>query len=123
MPQTKVIYYRQEADADAQVLGWLAGLPKKVQDKCADYVRRLGNSGNELRRPVCDIHQSPIWYLRPTWQGVHYRILYAFAGDNKAVLLHGCTKVRRIKERDIAIALRKFNKYMANPELHTYIEE
>ena len=78
--------------------------------------------GNELRRPTVDKVFLKIRELRPTWQGVHYRILYAFAGEKKAVLLHGCIKVRKIKERDIGIALQKFKKYNAKPELHTYIE-
>jgi len=123
MSQTEIIYYRQEADADAQVLVWLDGLTGKVRNKSLSYVGRLRDFGNNLRRPTGDILQSPIWDLRPTWQGIHYRILYAFAGEKKAILLHGCIKVHRIKERDIAIALEKFKKYMANQELHTYIEE
>jgi hypothetical protein len=122
MPTIEVIYYREKADADAQVLIWIDGLPDKVQDKCIAYVDRLRSSGNELRRPICDIAESGIWYLRPTL-GIHYRILYAFVGKNKAVLLHGCTKVARLKPRDIAIALRKLEKYKKNPQIHTYIEE
>jgi len=123
MTCTEVIYYREDTSADAQVLIWLDGLPDKVQEKCIAYVGRLCSSGNELRRPVCDIAESGIWYLRPTWQAMHYRILYAFVGKNKAILLHGCTKVARLKPRDIAIALRKLGKYKKNPQLHTYIEE
>ena len=97
MPPIEVIYYREKADVDAQVLLWLDRLPSKVHDKCIAYVDRLSEFGNDLRRPSCDIVQSPIWELRPTWQGVHYRILYAFMGKNKAVLLHGCTKVGPIE--------------------------
>jgi hypothetical protein len=123
MPRTEVIYYREETSADAQILIWLDGLPDKVQDKCVDYVGRLCSSGSELRRPVCDITEPGIWYLRPRWQDVHYRILYAFVGKNKAILLHGCTKVDRLKPRDIAIAQRKLGKYKRNPQIHTYIEE
>jgi len=123
MPRTEIVYYKEETDADAQVQDWLDGLTGKVREKSLAYVERLRDFGNDLRRPTGDILQSPIRELRPSWQGVHYRILYAFAGENKVVLLHGCIKVDRVKPRDIAIALLKFKKYKHNLELHTYIEE
>lgn len=119
----EVIYFRQEAKADAQVLMWLDGLSATVQDKCLACVGLLREKGNELRRPTADKVFLKIRELRPTWQGVHYRILYAFAGKDKAILLHGCIKVAKIKQRDIAIALRKLGAYKADPELHSYIEE
>jgi len=73
-------------------LGWLDGLPAKVQTKCTERIDRLGELGHELRRPEADFLRDGIYELRASYQGVHYRILYFFAGKAVVVASHGLTK-------------------------------
>ena len=58
------------------VLAWLKTIPPKAQRKCLVYLGQLELEGHELRRPAADLLRDGIYELRPTLQGVHYRILY-----------------------------------------------
>ncbi len=82
MPRTEVLFY-QESDAVVLVDQWLNRLPPKVQDKCGAYLSQLEEYGHELRRPVADYLRDGIYELRPSFQGVHYRILYFFYDSGK----------------------------------------
>ncbi|SPF35007.1 hypothetical protein SBA4_1600028 [Candidatus Sulfopaludibacter sp. SbA4] len=79
MPHTDVVFY-QDDDENQTVLihQWMKKLPAKVQDKCQAYLGQLEDFGHELRRPVADYLRDGIHELRPSYQGVHYRMLYFF---------------------------------------------
>lgn len=78
VPQSEVIFYRE--DDTVPVREWLKTLPVKVQRKGLTYLDMLEQWGQELRRPIADFLRDGIHELRPTFQGVNYRILYFFSG-------------------------------------------
>lgn len=110
MPQAEVIFYRE--GETVFVREWLKGLPNKVQEKCLTFITRLEMKGHELRRPIADFLRDGIYELRPSYQGVHYRILYFFTGKDVVVLPLGTW-------RSIGQVERK-KRFEANPKAHTY---
>ena len=58
----------------------------------------LKQQGHELRRPIADFLRDGIYELRPSFQGVHYRILYFFSGRNVVVVSHGIVKEAEVPE-------------------------
>jgi hypothetical protein len=56
--------------------------------------------------------------LRPTYQGVHYRILYFFSGKNVVVISHGLSKESDVPVVEINRALERRKKYKENPKAH-----
>ncbi len=77
MPQTRVVFYREE-DGSVPVLDWFAGLPAKAQAKCLERIQFLAAMGYEARRPHADYLRDGIYELRAKWGTVNYRILYFF---------------------------------------------
>lgn len=104
------IYFFQGEDGSLPLLEWLDGLPKKVQLKCTERMSRLAELGNELRRPEADYLRDGIYELRASYQGVHYRILYFFAGRAVVVLSHGISKEREIPDKEINRAIQRKSK-------------
>ncbi len=116
MPQSEVIFYREgEAVLFDQ---WLSTLPVKVQAKCLSQVSLLRSQGHELRRPIADFLRDGIYELRPTYQGVNYRILYFFRGKDIMVISHGITKESEVPATEIDRAVERKKKYEANPKAH-----
>jgi len=76
--------------------------------------------GHELRRPVADFLRDGIYELRPSYQGVHYRILYFFTGKNVAVLSQGITKEGAVPDVAINRAIERKERFEADPKAHTY---
>lgn len=99
---------------------WLKSLPVKVQRKCLSYLDLLEDQGHELRRPVADLLRDGIHELRPTSQGVNYRILYFFRGRNVVVVSHGLSKESRVPDVEINRAIERKQSFEANPEAHSY---
>jgi hypothetical protein len=104
------------------VRDWLRKQPQKVQIKCLAYLAQLEAKGHELRRPVADFLRDGIYELRPSCQGVHYRILYFFSG-NTVVVSHGLKKEREVPAVEIDRAIERKKKFEANPAAHTYKQE
>lgn len=98
---------------------WMRTLPVKAQIKCLAYLSQLENRGHELRRPVADLLRDGIYELRPSWAGVHYRVLYFFAGKDAVVVSHGLIKEARVPAADIERAIARRKKFVANPVAHT----
>ena len=82
------------------------------------YVNQLRTRGHELRRPGADFLRDGIYELRPTHQGVNYRILYFFSGKNIVVISHGLSKKAEVPAIEIDRAIERKNKYEANPKVH-----
>jgi hypothetical protein len=97
---------------------WLKTLPVKVQAKCLSQVLQLRSQGHELRRPIADYLRDSIYELRPTYQGVNYRILYFFSGKNIVVISHGISKESEVPAVEIDRAIERKKKYEANPKAH-----
>jgi hypothetical protein len=99
VPPSETIFYREGGTVLFEQ--WLNTLPVKVQAKCLSQVRLLRSKGHELRRPVADFLRDGIYELRPTYQGVHYRILYFFSGKNIVVISHGFSKESEVPPVEI----------------------
>jgi hypothetical protein len=118
MPLTEVRFY-QEGDR-VFLREWLKELPDKAQKKCLLFITRLELEGHELRRPIADLLRDGIYELRPSYQGVHYRILYFFAGKDVVVLSQGVAKESRVPAAEIDRAIERKKKFEADPKAHTY---
>ena len=102
---------------------WLDKQPTKVQDKCVHLIEDwLTVYGNKLRRPLTDYVEEGIHELRLMYLNVQYRILYFFHGRKMIVLSHGLVKKRKIPKKDIKAAIARRNKYIQDPQKHTYFE-
>src|SRR5580658_704064 len=118
MPQSEMVFYRE---GETVLFGrWLDTLPPKVQAKCLSQLRLLRSQGHELRRPIADFLRDGIYELRPAFQGVNYRILYFFAGQNVVVVSHGIVKESAVPSVEIDRALERRRRFEAFPESHTY---
>lgn len=123
MAQTEVFFFREPQDDSVPLLQWLEALPTKVQAKCTVRIDRLGELGHELRRPEADFLRDGIYELRASHQGVHYRMLYFFAGKAVVVVSHGLMKEREVPAREIDRAIQRqrlveadFEKFTFRPE-------
>jgi len=120
VPRTKLIYYA-EWDQTVPILGWLATLSRKANDKCHVYLARLESEGHELRRPTADYLRDGIHELRPSFAGVQYRILYFFHGSEAVVVSHGLTKEGEVPGAEIERAIRRMARFRANPPGHSFV--
>ena len=123
MAQTEIFFFRDPKDESVPLLGWLDGLPTKVQAKCTERIDRLGKLGHEIRRPEADFLRDGIYELRASYQGVHYRMLYFFAGKAAVVVSHGLIKEREVPPRDIDQAIERKKKVKADFEQFTFRPE
>lgn len=122
MAQTEVFFFR-EANESVPLLEWLDRLPTKVKAKCTERIDRLGEMGHELRRPEADFLRDGIYELRASYQGVHYRVLYFFAGKAVVVLSHGLTKEKEVPPREIDQAVERKLMVEADFERFTFRPE
>jgi hypothetical protein len=97
---------------------WMTTLPLKAQAKCLAQRRLLRDQGHELRRPIADFLRDGIYELRPTFQGVHYRILYFFSGKNVVVISHGVQKESEVPAKEINRAMERKKNFEADPKAH-----
>jgi hypothetical protein len=116
MPQSELMFYKE--GETVLFRQWLKELPTKVQTKCLTLVSRLGSQGHELRRPSADFLRDGIYELRPSYQGVNYRILYFFSGKDIVVISHGLSKKAEVPATEIDRAIERKKKYEANPKVH-----
>ena len=61
-----------------------------------------------------------IYELRASYQGVHYRMLYFFAGKAVVVLSHGFAKERVVPPREIDQAVKRKSLVEADFEKFTF---
>jgi hypothetical protein len=116
MPQSEILLF-EEGDA-VLFEKWLTTVPAKVQTKRLAYIRRLKLHGHELRPPIADFLRDGIYELRPSYQGVNYRILYFFSGKGIVVISHGISKKAEVPALEIDRAIERKRKYEANPKVH-----
>jgi hypothetical protein len=119
MSETHVVIFK-ESDGSVPLLEWMNSIPQKAKEKCIVKIDRLKMFGNELRRPDCDMLSDGIRELRARHGNAHYMILYAFCGKNTVLLLHGCTKVGKVSEKEIRKAFDNLKKYLKNRTTYTY---
>ena len=119
MPRVNVLYFR-ENDGAVPLLDWLADLPAKAVVKCQVSLARLEMEGHELRRPVADYLRDGVYELRPSFHGVHYRMLYFFHGRDAVVVSHGITKEQKVPAVEIARAIQRKKQFESDPQAHTF---
>jgi phage-related protein len=119
MPRARIVYYAED-NGDVPILGWLSGLQAKVRSKCIAYLTRLEAEGHDLRRPVADYLRDGIYELRPTFGGIHYRILYFFHGHEAIVVSHGLTKEQKVPPAEINRAIARMERFKTNPVVHAF---
>lgn len=118
MPKTEVRQYRDDR-GDAPFQEWLAKLKisePKAYAKCLAFIAELASIGHEMRRPHAAPLRDKIYELRPSIQGIHYRILYFYYGKNFAVLSHGITKEDVVPAVEIDRAVYRRKQVESNPE-------
>ena len=119
MPQTRVVFYRED-DGSVPVQEWLDSLQKKVKAKCIGKIERPQALGHELRRPEADYLRDNIYELRPRFRNQRYRLLYFFHGNIAAVISHGISKqTDKVPPIEIERAIERKRKFEQNPQLHT----
>jgi phage-related protein len=123
LPRTEVFFFRDPKNDSVPLLEWLDGVPTKVRAKCTERIDRLGELGHELRRPEADFLRDGIYELRASYQGVHYRVLYFFAGKEVVVLSHGLTKERGVPPGQIDRAVERKQKVQTDFEKFTFRPE
>ena len=125
MPQTEVIFYRDER-GEAPVGEWLRELrrkDKKAYAKCNARIQVLAEFGHELRRPMADYLRDGIHELRIRHGHMNYRILYFFHGQAIAILAHGLTKEDEVPNADVERAIQRKEAFTKNPAKHSYPED
>lgn len=80
----KTAVYYPDARGHTPALEFLLGLPENEQRKAFAYLSYLEEQGETLRRPIAEYLGDKLYELRPK----HIRILYAFIGNQYAVILH-----------------------------------
>jgi hypothetical protein len=118
MPRTEITIFKDD-DGSIPLVDWLQQQNEKVQIKCLARIEELQERGYELRRPTADLLERGIYELRTKYGTVNYRILYAFHGQNAVLLSHGCTKEKRIPQKEIDRAVENLNKFKRNPGAHS----
>jgi hypothetical protein len=118
MPATEILVFR-EANGRIPMEDWLDFVPTKARDKCLHYMRLLAQSGHELRRPIADILRDEIYELRPSHQGVQYRILYFFRGRDVVVLSHGIMKRQKVPDVEIRRAVERKRLVLSDPQRYS----
>ncbi|MBI2686522.1 MAG: type II toxin-antitoxin system RelE/ParE family toxin [Acidobacteria bacterium] len=116
MPQTEVVFYKE--DGIVFFVDWLMAIPAKAQRKCLVYLLQLETHGHELRRPIADLLRDGIYELRPTVQGIHYRILYFYSGKDFVVVSHEITKESEVPATEIVRAIERKRKFERHPSAH-----
>ena len=120
MPGTEIVLIA-EGDGSCPLIDWLDSQPPKVQDKCIVRIERLAEIGHELCRPEADLLSDFIYELRASYQGIHYRMLYFFAGK-VAFISHGLIKEKHVPKREIERAIKRRKMFSVDPDTHTYRE-
>jgi phage-related protein len=125
MPETRIIFYRDE-QGYSPVLQWLEKLEQndlKGMLNCVNRIQQLAVNGYELRRPLADFLRDGIYELRAKHRRVQYRILYFFEGQNVAIVAHAIVKkVEAVPDIEIDRAIERRQLFVADPEAHTYEE-
>ena len=124
MPRTDVRFFLDQRRC-APVLLWMDSAIRddRARAKLIALIGRLEERGHELRRPEADLLDREVYELRVRFGKVNYRILYAFVGKNRAVLLHGCMKKAEVGLQDIETAVNRLAQFKRDPDKHTYVED
>jgi phage-related protein len=115
-----VVFYRDES-GQVPFLEWFEQLPQLARVRCFEKIELLAREGHFLRRPHADYLRDGIHELRARHQGVNYRLLYFFHGQQVVVVSHGVTKQRAaVPAIEIERAAERKRRFEADPTAHTH---
>jgi phage-related protein len=120
MAPVEIIFYKED-DGSVPMVSWLREMPTKPRAKCVAWIKRLHDSGHELRRPYADYLRDGIYELRIGLGTTNYRILYYFYGGRAVVLSHGLSKERVVPRLEIDKAIERKKKFERDPPSHIYL--
>jgi hypothetical protein len=126
MASAIMVVFFQDVSGESPVYTWLLRLMSRQPRafaKCVVRIRQLAASGHQLRRPAADYLRDGIYELRAREGGVNYRILYAFHGQEIAILLNSMTKEDRVPPNEIERALERLKRFREAPSRHTCRKE
>ena len=90
-------------------------LDPKTQARFAWSIEQLRLRNVSAREPLAKHVEGKIWELREESRTNIYRILYFTTSGRKIVLLHGFQKkTEKIPRREIEIAVRRLNEFLAS---------
>jgi len=114
-----LVYFRED-DGSSPFVDWFRALPVKAQDRCRARLHLLTNQGHLFRRPAVDYLRDGIYELRVKAEGINYRILYFFRGQEAVVISHGIVKQQAaVPGIEIARARDRKRVFTADPSWHT----
>lgn len=90
---------------------------------CIARIDLLKERGHRLRRPHAENLGRGIWELRAKVEGINYRMLYFFHGQQAIVLSHGIVKQQaEVPPIEIKRAVERKKAFDASPQRHTHKE-
>ena len=108
----KVVYYR-DAKGNGPVQNFIFSLPEDEKNKCFEYINRLRELGESIRRPIGDYLGNKLYELRPK----QTRIIYFFMLKDYAVLVHAFRKkTDAVPVHELRIAAKRMNDLIARVE-------
>lgn len=123
MPPINVVFFK-DITGVILILDWLDNQvsirDKRAAMKCRYVLNLLRTQGNQLRRPHVDYLRDGIYELRAHFGGVHYRILYFFSNLGIAVVSHGITKLDKVPDKEIDLALAHKALFDSDPERYSH---
>lgn len=120
-PIPPVVFYCEEGRTP--LLDWFEHLSEKARLACIARIELLAQQGHRLRRPHADFLRDGIYELRAKVEGVHYRLLYFFHGQQAIVLSHGIVKQQaEVPPKEIDGAIARKRAFEADPKTHTHKE-
>ena len=127
MPPLRLWYFGT-SPMSSPVIDWINeltdGTPigQSRYDICRTLIEQLERSGSDLRRPTSAPLGGGLYELRGSdRQGTPVRLIFAFAGTGRALLLAGCVKRSAGEfERAKSVAARRLVQFKADPIGHTF---
>ncbi|MGE3063527.1 MAG: type II toxin-antitoxin system RelE/ParE family toxin [bacterium] len=114
MKKKWVILYFEDKNRICDIDCFLDGLKEKERAKAIAWIDKLGEEGNELKRPFADYLQKGIYELRISLNQKNVRILYFFVFKNFIILSHVFRKnTKRVPEKEIARAILNKAKFLS----------
>lgn len=99
-----------EVELEDEVRSWYAELDEDDQARIRFHIDRLADYGPLLDEPFTRQLQGPVRELRLMLHGRNIRITYWIATGRRIVLLTVFTKTQRREPREIARALRAYQR-------------
>jgi len=109
----KTIVFYADPRGCFPVIDFLAAVDRPDRQKALAYIGYLTEQGEALRRPTSDYLGGKIYELRPR----QLRILYAFVGQQYAVILHAFRKqTDAVPEREKRLAQARLADFLTHYE-------